>query len=153
MTAFASAAVAEVFAAYPAPVRARLLALREIIFDVAAHTEGVGKLTETLKWGEPAYVTESGSGSTIRIDRCRKSEGRYGIYFHCQTTLVESFRTLFPTTFNFEGNRSMTFAEDDRVPVEEVRICIAMALTYHQSKRRSDSSYSTRSRTSPHSSG
>jgi hypothetical protein len=34
-----------------------------MIFDVARQTKGVGKLQETLKWGEPAYVTaESGSG-------------------------------------------------------------------------------------------
>lgn len=56
---------------------------------------GVGRLQETLKWGEPAYVTaESGSGSTIRINRHRKQDGQYAIYFHCRTNLVDTFRSL-----------------------------------------------------------
>ena len=43
--------------------------LRQLIFDVAAKTKDVGQLEETLKWGEPAYLTsESKSGSLIRID-------------------------------------------------------------------------------------
>jgi hypothetical protein len=31
------------------------LALRELVLQVAATTEGVGELEESLKWGEPAY--------------------------------------------------------------------------------------------------
>ena len=46
---------------------ARLMTLRALIFDVAAKTDGVGALDETLKWGEPAYLTRSKSGSTIRL--------------------------------------------------------------------------------------
>ena len=98
------AAVAKIFATYPPKLRKRLLAVRRMIFDVAEKTEGVGKLQETLKWGEPAYVTaETGSGSTIRLNRHKKQDWQYAVYFHCQTTLVDSFRGLFPKTFKFEG--------------------------------------------------
>jgi hypothetical protein len=48
---FQNAAVARVFEAYPPRMRRKLLALRRLIFDTAASTEGVGKLEETLKWG------------------------------------------------------------------------------------------------------
>jgi len=48
---FANPAVAAVFAAYPARVRAKLLALRRLILETAAKTPGVGALEETLKWG------------------------------------------------------------------------------------------------------
>lgn len=134
---FQSAAVAAVFSAYPPKLQARLLALRRMIFDVARQAEGVGKLQETLKWGEPAYVTaESGSGSTIRINRHKKQDGQYAIYFHCQTSLVDTFRSLFRDTFKFEGNRCIVFDAEDRVPAAELKICIAMALTYHRSKQR-----------------
>ncbi|HEV8332542.1 MAG TPA: hypothetical protein VGQ22_14040 [Steroidobacteraceae bacterium] len=78
-TVFENARVAGVFAGYPPQLRPRLLALRHLIFEVARQTDGVGKLQETLKWGEPAYVTaESGSGSTIRINRHRKQDGQQG---------------------------------------------------------------------------
>lgn len=134
---FQSRPVADVFAAYPPQLRARLLALRRMIFQVARQTEGVGELQETLKWGEPAYVTaKSGSGSTIRINRHGNEDGQYAIYFHCQTNLVDTFRTLFGDTFEFEGNRCIVFDASSRLPAAELKVCIAMALTYHRNKRR-----------------
>jgi hypothetical protein len=54
---------------YPSGIRKQLLVLRELIFAAAQASKGVGELEETLKWGEPAYVTaQSKSGSTVRID-------------------------------------------------------------------------------------
>jgi hypothetical protein len=135
MTDFQSEAVAEVFSLYPKEVRQKLLAVRKVILEVAKETPGVGKPQETLKWGEPAYVTaESGSGSTIRINRIKNSEGQYAIYFNCRTTLVDTFRTLFPDAFTFEGNRAIVFREEQAVPMKELRHCIEMALTYHRRK-------------------
>ncbi len=106
------------------------------MFSTAAATEGVGALEETLKWGQPAYLTrESRSGSTIRID-CRKADPHtYAVYFHCQTDLVHRFRTLFPKTFAFEGNRAIVFHENDEVPVRELEVCIAAALTYRRTRK------------------
>ena len=80
MKSFADPAVAAVFEAYPAAMRRRLLALRALVFDVAAKTEGVGRLTETLKWGQPSYLTEqTKSGTTVRIDRLKNADG-YALY-------------------------------------------------------------------------
>ena len=136
MKPFESVAVAHVFDAYPPAMRRKLLALRDLIFKTAASMDGVGELEETLKWGEPAYATsQSGSGSTVRINRVKKSPSQYAIYFNCQTSLVETFRTLFPTDFRFEGNRAIIFSESDTVPTDALRFCIAAALTYHRSKR------------------
>ncbi|MHA1572057.1 MAG: DUF1801 domain-containing protein, partial [Alphaproteobacteria bacterium] len=71
--------VAAVFDAYPAALRRRLMALRQLIFETAALSEGVGPLTETLKWGQPSYLTQqSGSGTTIRIDGIKGQAGQYG---------------------------------------------------------------------------
>lgn len=72
---------------------------------------------ETLKWGEPAYLTSStGSGSTIRINWKKKRPSEYAVYFNCQTTLVDTFRTLFPKDFKFEGNRVLVFSQTDTIP-------------------------------------
>src|ERR1700688_3583963 len=95
---FSDPAVDAVFNAYPKPIKARLLALRRRIFDTAKATKGVGALQETLKWGQPSYLTtETKSGSTIRIDRVKSAPDQYAVYFHCQTDLVETFRELYPT--------------------------------------------------------
>lgn len=123
------------FASYPPAMRDKLLALRELIYATAAATPGVGELEEALKWGEPAYLTTaSKSGSTIRIDWKPKQAAQYAIYFHCQTNLVDTFRTLFPNDFCFVGQRSIVFTADEVVPQNELAYCIAMALTYHLSK-------------------
>src|SRR5258708_18903379 len=96
--AFRDAVVDTVFSAYPKPIRAKLLALRRLIFDTAKVTKGVGALEETLKWGQPSYLTpETKSGSTIRIDRVKSEADGYAVYFHCQTPLHETFRDLYPT--------------------------------------------------------
>ncbi|WP_296445587.1 DUF1801 domain-containing protein [Rhodoferax sp. UBA5149] len=134
MKPFASAEVAKVFDAYPADVRHKLLALRELIFRTASSTEGVGELEETLKWGEPAYLTsKSKSGSTIRIDWKKARPAEYAMYFNCKTTLVDTFRTLFPTEFKFEGNRAIVFKAAEAVRADSVAFCVAAALTYHRS--------------------
>src|SRR5690242_20115812 len=84
-----AAAVQAAFDACPGPVKAKLLALRRLIFETARATKGVGALEEVLKWGQPSYLTtETKSGSTIRIDREKKVAGQYAVYFHCQTDLV-----------------------------------------------------------------
>ena len=132
MTPFQSAAVAQVFKAYPPNMRPKLLALRELIFKTAAATPAVGELEETLKWGEPAYLTSrSKSGSTIRIDWKKASPGEYAMYFNCQTTLVETFRSLFPGEFEFQGNRAIVFNESQSVPMDALAFCVGAALTYH----------------------
>ena len=106
--------------------------LRQIILETAAETDGVGSIEETLKWSEPAYVTSAtGSGSTIRIDWKKKEPNQYAMYFNCKTNLVETFRTLFPNDFTFEGNRAIVFQDADEIPTDSLKFCIAAALTYH----------------------
>ncbi len=134
-------AVASVFDSYPSEIRFKLLALRKMIFEVAARTNGVGPITETLKWGEPAYLTEeSKSGSTIRIGWKPSDPENYSIYFNCRTSLVENFRFMFPDDLSFAGNRAIVFGAADALPVDSVTSCLAMALTYHRTKRRAASS-------------
>ena len=126
-------AVAKAFEAYPPKIRRKLLALRELILQTAASTQGVGQLDETLKWGEPAYLTtESGSGSTVRIDWKASKPNQYAMYFNCQTTLVETFKTLFPNEFTYEGNRAIVFQESAPIPEDALAFCVAAALTYHR---------------------
>jgi hypothetical protein len=137
MKPFQSAAVAQAFDTYPVAMRRKLLALRELIFDTAASTEGVGELEETLKWGEPAYVTaDSRSGSTVRLAWKKANPDQYAICFNCNTTLVETFRTLFPREFRFEGNRAIVFSASETVPTDSLALCIASSLTYHRVKGR-----------------
>jgi uncharacterized protein DUF1801 len=124
------------FAAYPAPVKTRLLALRRLIFDTAKATKGVGALEETLKWGQPSYLTpETGSGSTIRIDQVKPAADQVAIYFHCQTNLVETFRELYPE-LSYSGNRAILLDLAGKLPETALRHCVALALTYHLNRKK-----------------
>jgi hypothetical protein len=134
---FSDPAVSAVFSAYPTPISAKLLALRQLIFDTARMTEGVGALEETLKWGQPSYLTpETKSGSTIRIDQIESDANKYAIFFHCQTDLVETFRELYPSEFTYEGNRCILLDAAEKLPEPALRHCVALALTYHLNKRK-----------------
>ena len=131
MRRFEDAGVAAVFRGYPPDLRARLMSLRELIFDVASRTAGVGRLTETLKWGQPSYLTtESGSGTTVRLDALKNHDG-YAVYFHCQSGLVDLFRTIYPETFVYEGKRAILLGTTARVPRRALGHCLALALTHH----------------------
>jgi hypothetical protein len=132
---FENKSVAEVFFKYPAPIREKLLILRQLIFDTATKTKGVGALEETLKWGEPSYLTsETKSGSTIRIHSVRNHPNEYALYFNCKTTLIETFREKFPTKLRFSGNRAILFDVQEKLPLHLIKECLVMALTYNQTK-------------------
>lgn len=127
---FSDPAVAAAFDAFPDEARPGLLAMRDLIFEVAAETDGVGALEETLKWGQPAYLTpETKSGSTIRLGAPK--DGGAAFYAHCQTTIISDFRGLFPDEFSYEGNRAVRFAEGDDLKPEALSLLIKSALTYH----------------------
>jgi hypothetical protein len=128
--------VAAAFAAFPERIRTRLLEARALIFATAARIEGVGPLTETLKWGEPAYLTEAtGSGSTIRLGRSRSSSHECAVLFNCRTTLVDDFRNEFPGVFAYEKSRAILLNAGEALPRGPLSTCVGMALTYHRQRR------------------
>lgn len=124
--------VAEIFQAYPRHMRVKLTFLRQLVFDVASETEGVGEVEETLKWGEPSYIAKG--GSTIRIDWKASAPDQYAMYFHCKTKLVDTFKELYRDRLKFEGNRAIIFYKNDEIPVEELKHCVSLSLTYHARK-------------------
>lgn len=121
-----------VFDDLPKDMAARLATLRTLILETAAENPAIGPLEETLKWGEPAYLTSATkSGTTVRINRHKKSGSEYAIYVHCQTDLVERYKQLYGDILKFEGTRAVVFDVEQDVPTEAVKHCLAMALTYH----------------------
>jgi hypothetical protein len=117
---------------YPEPTLSALKRLRRLILDTAAATPGVDGIEEALRWGQPSYLTKT--GSTIRIDGLGGSQ--YALYVHCQTDLLASFRDLYGDALTYDGKRALIF--DAATPLDEdvVAHCIALALTYRSRKRR-----------------
>jgi len=123
------------FQSYPEHIRPKMEYLRELILHVAASDDSIGELQETLKWGEPSFLTNaSKSGTTIRIDWKPKKPKQYAIYLSCQTNLIDTYKTIFPE-LNYEGNRAIIFTVDQVIPEQEIRACVSMALKYHLNKK------------------
>jgi Domain of unknown function (DU1801) len=121
---------------YSPQVKLRLKALRQLVLDTAAKTDGVGRIEETLKWKQPSFLTpETGSGSTIRIDGLREEPEKYAMYFHCQSGLIDLFKERYGKALAYEGNRALIFNVNDKLPTEIVSHCISLALTHHLRKK------------------
>jgi len=117
---------------YPKTVQPKLLHLRDLVLKAASKIEGLDKLEETLKWGEPSFLTKH--GSTVRMDWKAKSPEQYAMYFKCTSKLVPTFKTIYSDKFEFENNRAIVFKLGDKIPETELMHCISMALTYHKVK-------------------
>ena len=124
--------VAAVFNAYPGFVKAKMLELRALILEAAGELEEVLNIEETLKWGEPSYLTKF--GSTVRIDWKPKKPDHYAVYFKCTSKLVPTFKMRYPKIFDFEKNRAIVFSINDEIPKEALKNCIKAALRYHKIK-------------------
>ena len=130
-TAFMDIRVAQTYGSYPDNMRDKLLLLRQLVVETARDT-GINDLEETLKWGEPSYI--SAKGSTIRVTWRKSLPDKYGIYFNCKTQIIENFKELFSDVFTFEGNRAILFGLDDALPLEQLKHCIELSLRYHSIK-------------------
>jgi len=125
--------VEEVFVHYPDFVRDKMQYLRQLVIETAEETPEVSTLEETLKWGEPSFVTKN--GSTLRMDWKPKMPDQYAMYFQCTSRLVETFRRVYDHKFEYEGNRAIMFhISQKKIPEIELKECIKAALTYHKVK-------------------
>lgn len=124
------------FDAFPPEVRHRLAEVRLMILRLAAGDWRIGAITETLKWGEPAYLTAAtGSGSTIRLGWPRRMPDHAAIYFICRTTLVEEFRERFGDPFRHEGGRAILIPAAGEVATAPIEMMLSSALTYHLTRK------------------
>lgn len=120
--------------ATPAAPRARLLHLRALIL-AAAKATGTLPLTETLKWGQMAFLPARRAGTTLRLGWSDKTPDMCQLFVHCQTDLVGRYRMLFPDEFTYEGNRAVHVPVSGPMADAACQHMAAMALTYHRDKR------------------
>ncbi len=127
-------AVKDKLASYPTKVRSKMKKLRKLILDTAKEIDSVEELEETLKWGEPSYLTKK--GSTLRMDWKEKKPDQYALYFKCTSKLISAIKTVYDDFFNYETTRAILFNLDEDPPEKEIKHCIELALTYHLIKDR-----------------
>lgn len=125
--------VENVFNSYAVEYREPLLQIRRLIYETASNIPEVGELQESLKWGQPSYSPiKARTGSPVRLDKF--GEDKIAIFFHCQTNLVSRFKALFQEKLEFSANRAIILDPNIEIPINELSLCIEMALTYHLNK-------------------
>ncbi|WP_018417035.1 DUF1801 domain-containing protein [Teredinibacter turnerae] len=125
-------AVQEKYLTYPVAAQRYFLELRQMILDTAANYK-LGRVEETLKWGEPSYCVIK--GSPLRIDWKSKYPDCISVYFNCNTLLVETFRELYCSELELHGNREIRLSLDAPLPIAVLQQCCFMALRYHTLKK------------------
>ena len=125
--------VAATIASAPQSLQPHLHAVRDIIL-AAAKATNTAPLTETLKWGQPAYLPPKKDGTTIRLGWKPEMPDTIGLYVHCQTTLVDQYRTRFPTEFQYQTNRAVLIPTSSPLNADALHQIAALALTYHRNK-------------------
>lgn len=107
-----------------------LLQLRRIIFDVAHNLPEIGRLEETLRWGQPAYLTPDRKAATTLRLGLHKS-GDFALFAHCQSQVIPAFRSWHEAQYRFDGNRAVLFSTVNDIRPEHLSGLIQYALTYH----------------------
>ena len=124
----------DILSNWPQAAQTHFCTLRDIVHD-AAKVAKIGDLTETLKWGEPAWLpATSGIGSTLRASWSPKRPVTLDLFLSCNSTLPETMRSLYPTTFEFDGKRSILLPLDFPLPTDALHHCAHLTLTYHRTK-------------------
>ena len=121
--------VLEKFSTFNGVQGEKLRRLRELIFDVAASDPRIGALSEELRWGDPSYITAvTKAGSTVRLGLFGKN--KIALFFHCKTTLVQSFRETYGDALEYSKNRAIIL-DPTAMPDESILTsCVHASLTY-----------------------
>ena len=126
----------DTYDAWPQAAQEKMRLLRDMIYETAAETD-VGPVSETLKWGQPSFVPRTAkTGSPLRLGYVAGAENPCRLYVHCATNLVDQFKQRFADVLQFEKNRAICLPQTGAWPDAELRHCIGLALTYHQSKHK-----------------
>ncbi len=112
----------------PNDARETLLSIRALIYDIGAALP-VGRIEETLKWGQPSYATPDTKAATpIRLGVAKS--GVPAIFTHCQSTVMSDFQAICGPDFIFDGNRALHLPPDNMPDLNALTPLIRAALTY-----------------------
>ena len=125
------ASVETPFDSYPILARHMLMQLKVLILEAAEENQ-LGSVEESLKWGEASFSVKG--GSAVRIDWKKKYPDKCFVFFQCQTRLIETFKEMYGDTFKYDGKRAIVLQLSQKLPVLELKHCIALSLQYHKLK-------------------
>lgn len=116
---------------WPDAAAQRFSEIRYLILSAAADA-GVGDITETLKWTEPAWrPARPRQGSTLRAAWSQKRPNDIALFVDCKTTLSDTMRTRYPLEFKYEGSRALRLPLSEPLPAQAIDHLARLTFTYH----------------------
>lgn len=130
--------IQQTFDNYHPQTKKQLLKIRQWIFEIGESSgesaSEIGQVQECLKWGDPSYLTSSPkSGTTLILSQLKSEPSKYGLFVHCQTSLIEDFRVAYPD-LPYDKNRGVLFDSQAPIQTDVIKQFIYLALTYHARK-------------------
>ena len=123
-------------ATWPKAAQTKFAEIRRRIRLEAAQTPEVGPLTETIKWGEPSWLTEATkSGTTIRVAWKPARADKIGVFVSCQTSIIETLREVYGDTLSYDGARGLLISLEAPVPENGLTHLIRLAQSYHINRK------------------
>lgn len=119
------------FEKYPEAARLQLEGVRKLILLIAKENK-FGNIDESLKWNEASYRVKR--GTTVRIDWKPEHPQVIKVYFHCQTHLIETFKEIYGTQFEYDGKRAIVLPLDTDLKQAPLGHCLKLAMKYHSIK-------------------
>ena len=121
-------------ARWPTEAQLKFAQIRTLILDTAARAD-VGPLTESLKWGQPAWrPNRPRTGSTLRLNWSDKMPQTLALFVDCKTTLAADIFAAYPNDFQYETNRAMRMALNAPLPESAITHLVHATFTYHQNR-------------------
>ncbi|MEP6197007.1 MAG: hypothetical protein ABJ162_01255 [Erythrobacter sp.] len=100
---------------------------RAIAFEVADANPAT-ELTESLKWGEPAWRPLKG-GTTLRMS-WKADRSAIGLFVDCKTDLCVRMQSDFPDAFDYDAPRALYLASSAALPKKALRHLAEMTFRY-----------------------
>jgi hypothetical protein len=106
------------------------------LFLEAARAVDAGPLSESLKWGQPAWrPAQARVGSTLRIGWNAETPGQLALFVDCKTDLATRMRAIHPDLAGNDGRRRLALDLAAPVPRRAVSHLAEMTFTYHRTRR------------------
>jgi hypothetical protein len=107
---------AATIASWPPHIRAQFQEIRTLIL-AAAQGAAVGPISESLKWGQPAWRPKRArQGSTLRLMWQENTPASLALFVDCKTSLSATMEEIYPTEFIYENNRALRLPDSRHPP-------------------------------------
>lgn len=132
----APAPLRALIASWPQAAQQALWTCRHLFHDIAQN-RGLGRLDETLKWGQPSWrPARPRTGSTLRLNWDAGAPSHLAFFVDCKTDLAARMYSLYPDLPDNDGRRRVAVDLTAPLPEQAIAHLAEMTFSYHLVRNR-----------------